>query len=295
LHTVNFSVEYWDNVFTYFLQEYRQGRTPNPDIICNREIKFKVFLQYALQLGAEFIATGHYARSRLIAGKYQLLKGCDPAKDQSYFLYALEEPALTRTLFPVGELLKTHVRQIATQVGFINYAKKDSTGICFIGERKFKEFLQRYLPAQPGKIETAEGVEVGEHEGLMYYTLGQRQGLKLGGRRDAAEAPWYVVGKDLARNVLMVVQGRLHPRLLSTTLICRQIHWIAGMAPALPLICAAKVRYRQQEQGCTLTWAGDDRYKVDFSEAQWAVTPGQSVVFYLGDHCLGGGIIDEYY
>lgn len=292
LHTVNFSAEYWENVFEYFLEEYRVGRTPNPDILCNREIKFKAFLDHALQLGAEYIATGHYVRKQEQAGEYFLLKGKDPNKDQSYFLYTLNQKQLSRSLFPVGDLPKTKVRELAAAANFINHDKKDSTGICFIGERKFKEFLAKYLPAQPGLIETPEGEVIGEHDGLMYHTLGQRQGLGIGGRREATGEPWYVVGKDLQRNVLLVAQGQDHPLLFSTKLVCIQPSWISGITPSLPLNCAAKTRYRQTEVACVVEPMADDRYEVKFSEPQRAVTPGQSIVFYQGNVCLGGGVID---
>jgi tRNA-specific 2-thiouridylase len=295
LHTVNFSAEYWDKVFEYFLQEYRVGRTPNPDILCNKEIKFKAFLDYALQLGADFIATGHYVRKQICDGKYVLLKALDDNKDQSYFLYTLGQQQLAHSLFPVGELKKNAVRKIAAEAGFSNHAKKDSTGICFIGERKFKEFLQRYIPAQPGIIKTAEGEDIGRHEGLMYYTLGQRQGLGIGGRRGASEEPWYVIDKDLAHNILVVAQGHQHPKLFAGTLVCGQVSWTIGGKPKLPLNCAAKIRYRQQEQACVVSQFADDRYVVKFQQAQWAITPGQSVVFYLKDVCLGGGVINEYF
>lgn len=286
LQRVNFSAEYWERVFTHFLAEYKAGRTPNPDILCNKEIKFNAFLNYAKQRGADFIATGHYIRRH----ENQLLKGLDPQKDQSYFLYALSESQLIQSLFPVGELKKSVVRDIAAKAGFINHAKKDSTGICFIGERKFKTFLNDYLPAQPGNIETPDGAVIGQHDGLMFYTLGQRQGLKIGGQKEASEAPWYVVQKQLEQNVLIVVQGQDHPLLYKSTLIAEQVHWINGI-PALPLQAAAKTRYRQEDQACTITRLNNDQYQVDFAAPQRAVTPGQSVVFYQDEQCLGGGII----
>lgn len=291
LHTINFAAEYWDNVFEHFLAEYRAGRTPNPDILCNKEIKFKVFWHYAQQLGADAMATGHYVRRAQIGDHYQLLKGSDANKDQSYFLYTLNQQQLAHSLFPVGSLPKTEVRRIATEAGFVNNAKKDSTGICFIGERRFKDFLQRYLPAQPGNIETPTGQIIGEHDGLMYYTIGQRQGLKIGGRNDAIEAPWYVLHKDLARNVLIVGQGHDHPGLFKQELECRQLHWVAGEPPSLDTTCSAKIRYRQSEQSCELILLANDHYRVIFAEPQRAVTLGQSIVFYQGDVCLGGGII----
>lgn len=293
LHTVNFAAEYWDKVFEYFLQEYKAGRTPNPDILCNKEIKFRAFLDYALRLGVNYIATGHYARIEQQQGFCSLLRGLDPNKDQSYFLYALNQDQLAHSLFPVGHLPKAEVRKLAKAAGFINHNKKDSTGICFIGERKFKEFLNHYLPAQPGVIETDTGKTIGRHEGLMYYTIGQRQGLGIGGRRDSKAEPWYVIGKDQARNVLIVGQGHQHPHLFSKILLCSQVNWIRGEMPLLPLACTAKTRYRQSDQACIVTRGASDCYQVEFNEPQWAVTPGQSVVFYQDEYCLGGGIINE--
>ncbi len=290
LHTVNFSAEYWDRVFAYFLQEYGAGRTPNPDVLCNKEIKFRAFLDHALHLGAEFIATGHYARVGH-DDTLQLLKGADPDKDQSYFLYTLGQEALGRSLFPIGELPKPEVRRLAKKAGLPTHAKKDSTGICFIGERDFRAFLQRYLPAQPGEMRTPEGEYVGEHQGLMYYTLGQRQGLGIGGRRGGGGAPWYVVGKDLDRNVLLVAQGHDHPLLYSTELEARQAHWVAGAPRADRFQCTAKTRYRQTDQACTVERRTADRWHVTFDQPQWAITPGQSVVFYDDAVCLGGGVI----
>lgn len=291
LHTANFAQEYWDNVFEHFLQEYRAGRTPNPDILCNKEIKFKAFLDYALLLRADYIATGHYARRSDDPVCARLYKGRDPNKDQSYFLHAVPGTQLARALFPVGDLEKPEVRRIATGQGFVNHAKKDSTGICFIGERRFRDFLQQYLPAQPGAIETDAGKVVGEHQGLMYYTLGQRQGIGIGGLRDADEAPWYVVHKDLARNVLVIGQGHEHALMLSQYLRCTTIDWVAG-EPHLPLHCHAKTRYRQPDQACTVS-RDESGYVVGFAMPQRAVTPGQSAVFYLGDECLGGGVIES--
>lgn len=291
LHTANFAAEYWDNVFEHFLEEYQAGRTPNPDILCNREIKFKVFLEYAEMLGAELIATGHYVRKKQENNQTLLLKGLDNNKDQSYFLHAVEEAALARSLFPVGELEKPQVRALAEKHGFITHNKKDSTGICFIGERRFRDFLQQYLPAQPGIIENENGEKIGEHAGLMYHTIGQRQGLGIGGVKGSSEEPWYVADKDLERNVLLAVQGSNHPALFSSQLHIGQIHWINGM-PALPLTCSAKIRYRQADQPCVveLTETG---YVVTFTEPQRAVTPGQSAVFYSGEVCLGGGVIES--
>lgn len=292
LHGANFAAEYWDNVFEHFLAEYRAGRTPNPDILCNREIKFRAFLDYALELGADVIATGHYARRGEFGGRPALLKGLDANKDQSYFLHAVGHAELARSLFPLGAIAKSEVRERAAAAGLRTHAKKDSTGICFIGERRFRDFLQRYLPAQPGAIETLDGERLGEHQGLMYHTLGQRQGLGIGGLADHGEAPWYVAGKDLARNVLLVVQGNDHPALFSDELETGEMFWISGEAPALPLRCAAKVRYRQPDQACDVIRDGNS-YRVRFDAAQRAVTPGQSVVLYDGDRCLGGGVIER--
>ena len=291
LHQANFAAEYWDRVFEHFLDEYKAGRTPNPDILCNKEIKFRAFLDYALQLGADYIATGHYTR-RSDGNPAQLLRGVDVNKDQSYFLHAVAGTQIAKTLFPVGEIEKPEVRRIAAELGLATAAKKDSTGICFIGERRFKDFLAQYLPAQPGAIETDKGEVIGEHQGLMYYTLGQRQGIGIGGLKDADEAPWYVVHKDVARNVLVIGQGHEHSLMMSRSLFAREIDWVAGEPPAFPLTCTAKTRYRQPDQVCTVVHDGA-RYRVDFQETQRAVTPGQSVVFYVGDVCLGGGVIEE--
>jgi len=292
LDAVSFVREYWERVFEYFLAEHRRGRTPNPDILCNKEIKFKAFLEYALAHGADYIATGHYARVREAGGEYRLLKARDAGKDQTYFLYALDQAQLARTLFPVGELRKSEVRRLAAEAGLATATKKDSTGICFIGERDFSRFLSRYLPAQPGEIRSADGEVLGQHQGLMHYTLGQRKGLGIGGRSDGDESPWYVADKDLATNALIVVQGHDHPRLFSRGLVAQELHWIAGSAPPLPLTCYAKTRYRQPDQACTVTKESDGRYHILFAQPQRAVTPGQSVVFYHGEHCLGGGVID---
>jgi len=293
LHTANFAAEYWDNVFEHFLAEYRAGRTPNPDVLCNREIKFKVFVEYAEALGATRIATGHYARMALADGRAWLLKGRDAGKDQSYFLHAVPGEQLAKCLFPVGELPKAEVRRIAARHAFPVAAKKDSTGICFIGERRFGDFLRRYLPAQPGEMRSVNGELLGAHHGLMYYTMGQRQGLGIGGRRDHAEEPWYVVDKDLARNVLVVAQGSEHPALFHRALGCGQLHWIGPPPAQAPLSLHAKIRYRQADQACTLHAAPGGRWRVEFDQPQRAVTPGQYVVFYDGDCCLGGGVIEE--
>ena len=295
LHTINFAAEYWDNVFEYFLEEYKAGRTPNPDIMCNKEIKFKAFLEFAAEdLGADYIATGHYVRRRNVDGKWQLLRGLDNNKDQSYFLYTLGEEHIAKTLFPVGDIEKPLVRKIAQEQGLVTHDKKDSTGICFIGERKFKDFLSRYLPAQPGIIETAEGEEIGHHDGLMYHTLGQRKGLHIGGLANYGDEPWYVVDKDVARNVLIVGQGANHPRLYSNGLVAKQLHWVDRTPITSPMRAVVKTRYRQTDIPCTITPINDDMIEVMFDEPQKAVTPGQSAVFYLDEVCLGGGIIESY-
>jgi tRNA-uridine 2-sulfurtransferase len=292
LHTANFAAEYWDRVFEHFLAEYSAGRTPNPDILCNKEIKFKAFLDYAMELGADFIATGHYARRRMTGEHAELLKGLDPNKDQSYFLHAVSGEQFAKTLFPVGELPKARVREIARQHDLITHDKKDSTGICFIGERRFKDFLQRYLPAQPGDIEDVDGRVIGKHHGLMYHTIGQRQGLGIGGIHGGGDAPWYVVDKDLAHNRLIVAQGTDHPRLYKSALTLSAIHWIAGNRPELPLRCQVKTRYRQADQNCVLSETVDG-YHMQFEQPQRAITPGQSAVIYLGELCLGGGVIEQ--
>ena len=294
LHTVNFAAEYWDNVFEYFLAEYKAGRTPNPDIMCNKEIKFKAFLQFAAQaLKADYIATGHYVRRTENNGKFELLRGLDDNKDQSYFLYALSHEHISQTLFPVGELEKPEVRRIAEEQNLITHNKKDSTGICFIGERKFKDFLQKYLPAQPGKIEDTDGNQVGDHEGLMYHTLGQRKGLMIGGMKEGSGEPWYVVDKDMDRNILVVGQGKNHPRLFSNGLMANQLDWLDRAGPKGTKRCTVKTRYRQTDLPCTLLVSEDGYARVLFDEPQSSVTPGQSAVFYDGEVCLGGGIIDS--
>lgn len=295
LHTVNFSTEYWDRVFAYFLAEYKAGRTPNPDIMCNKEIKFKAFLDYALAMGADKIATGHYAQIGREDANVNLLRGHDVNKDQSYFLYTLGQYALQKSLFPIGDLEKPYVRELATQLGLATAKKKDSTGICFIGERKFKDFLQRFLPAQVGNIITTDANIIGQHHGLMYYTLGQRQGLGIGGMKNANEEPWFVVDKVLESNELVVAQGHHHPRLLNTQLIASQLHWVAGNPPDSSFTCTAKTRYRQADQTCHVTIQNHDHQQcaVRFDQPQRAITPGQSVVFYQAEKCLGGGIIDS--
>ena len=296
LRTVNFASEYWDEVFEVFLAEFKAGRTPNPDILCNKHVKFKAFLNYAIDdLGAEYIATGHYAQVKEIAGKYCLLKGLDPAKEQSYFLYTLGQKALSKTLFPIGHLHKTEIRKMAEKYGFANHHKKDSTGICFIGERKFKEFLQRYLPTQPGEMRTPEGQYIAQHSGLMYYTLGQRQGLGIGGVKNAPDEPWYVLDKDLTNNILIVGQGHEHPLMLHNTLEANQLDWCSNQTLTKSIQCRAKTRYRQADQPCHVIPLSDNRIKVVFKQQQRAITPGQSAVFYDGDVCLGGGIIATKY
>jgi len=297
IEAVNFAAEYRERVFSIFLSEYQSGRTPNPDILCNSEIKFKAFLDHAIRLGADQIATGHYARVRTVetleGPHYELLRGLDPAKDQSYFLHRLNQHQLSRTLFPVGEFEKSEVRAIATRLGLHNAAKKDSTGICFIGERPFREFLNRYLPTRPGPMLDESGQVVGEHVGLSFYTLGQRKGIGLGGTRGSGGEPWFVARKDLAANALYVVRGHDHPWLRADRLVADQAHWIAGQAPDAALPLSAKTRYRQTDAACTLHEADAMRFALHFREPQWAVTPGQSAVLYQGEMCLGGGVIES--
>ena len=300
LHTANFAMEYWDRVFEHFLAEYSAGRTPNPDILCNKEVKFKAFLDYALTLGADYIATGHYARRGFSdeTGKAPLLRGLDNNKDQSYFLHAVAGDKIAKTLFPVGELEKPEVRRIAEQYDLATAKKKDSTGICFIGERRFKDFLQQYLPAQKGDIYTDDGKKIGTHDGLMYYTLGQRGGIGIGGVKDRDEAPWFVLHKDLDNNRLIVGQGHDHPMLQSTELTAYKLDWVVDaptqLFTAQGYRCTAKTRYRQPDQACTVFALDEtgDTIKVVFDEPQRAVTPGQSCVFYRDDICLGGGVIE---
>ena len=296
LEHVNFAAEYRERVFAEFLREYRAGRTPNPDVLCNAEIKFKAFLDHALRLGAQAIATGHYARVRERDGRFELLKGLDPLKDQSYFLHRLNQAQLARSRCPLGEWHKTEVRRLAAEIGLPNAAKRDSTGICFIGERPFREFLNRWLQQQPGPIRDERGRTLGRHVGLSFYTLGQRQGLGIGGvkergaaRGGAEHAPWYVAGKDLQHNVLRVVQGHDHPALLARALVADGVHWIAGEPPPRGAY-AAKTRYRQADARCRLGLAGDE-LRLEFDAPQWAVAPGQSAVVYDGEVCLGGGFI----
>lgn len=294
---VNFAADYKDRVFAEFLREYQAGRTPNPDVLCNAEIKFKAFLDHALRLGAEKIATGHYARVRERGGRFDLLKGLDPLKDQSYFLHRLNQQQLARTLFPVGELPKTEVRRIAAEIGLPNAKKKDSTGICFIGERPFREFLNRYLANTPGPIKDDRGRVIGEHVGLSFYTLGQRKGIGIGGVKESRAArggsehePWFAARKDMASNTLHVVQGHDHPWLLSHRLVADDASWVAGAAPPAASF-AAKTRYRQADSPCEVAPDADRAFALRFAQAQWAVTPGQSAVLYDGDVCLGGGVI----
>jgi tRNA-specific 2-thiouridylase len=289
-HARNFAAEYWEGVFEHFLAEYRAGRTPNPDVLCNREIKFKTFLDEARALGADKIATGHYARVDEVDGRYRLLRAADAAKDQSYFLHALGQQALAATLFPLGDLEKPRVRELALHAALPNHARKDSTGICFIGERDFRSFLSQYIPACPGEMRTPEGTLIGEHQGVMYYTLGQRNGLGIGGRHGTDGKPWFVVGKDVANRVLYVAQGGENRWLQSRTLLSESPHWIAGAAPANEFRCTARTRYRQADQACSVSVEADGLV-LRFDVPQRAVTPGQSVVLYAGEVCLGGAVI----
>jgi tRNA-uridine 2-sulfurtransferase len=287
LEAVNFSCEYKERVFAEFLREYAAGRTPNPDVLCNAEIKFRAFLDHAMRLGAEKIATGHYARVVFEGNIFRLLRGKDASKDQSYFLHRLTQEQLSRVMFPVGELKKTEVRRIAREAGIAVHGKKDSTGICFIGERPFREFLHRYLPREPGRMVDENGNTVGEHIGLAFYTIGQRKGIGIGGKGE----PWYVAAKDPQTNTLVVVQGHDHPLLMKKTLSADDAAWVSGKAPDAPSAHTAKTRYRQADAPCTLSTVLDSEIRVDFPNPQWAVTPGQSVVLYDGEVCLGGGVI----
>ncbi|AXI09557.1 tRNA 2-thiouridine(34) synthase MnmA [Oceanobacillus sp. 143] len=288
-YSVNFEKEYWDKVFTYFLDEYKAGRTPNPDVMCNKEIKFKAFLDHALSLGADYLATGHYAQVREVDGHTQMLRGVDDNKDQTYFLNQLSEDVLSKVMFPLGHMPKSKVREIAKEAGLVTATKKDSTGICFIGERNFKQFLSEYLPAQPGEMQTLDGVVKGKHDGLMYYTIGQRQGLGIGGEGD----PWFVVGKNLEENILYVEQGYSNDYLYSDALIATDINWINEAAIKESFTCTAKFRYRQKDSNVKVTLLDGGKVRVDFETVERAITPGQAVVFYDGDVCLGGATIDE--
>ena len=294
LEAVNFAAEYRERVFAQFLREYDAGRTPNPDVLCNSEIKFRAFLDHARTLGADHIATGHYARVRRDGSRVQLRKAADAAKDQSYFLHRLTQEQLAPVLFPLGETTKREVRAIARREGIPTWAKKDSTGICFIGERPFRDFLAKYLPRTPGPIETPDGTQVGRHDGLAYYTLGQRQGLRIGGTKAGEDLPWFVAGKDAARNALIAVQGHDHPALYRRTVEAQELHWIAGALPEPSTLdrVGAKTRYRMPDAMCRVELLEDDSCSATFDAPQWAPTPGQYLVLYDGDVCLGGGIID---
>lgn len=290
-YAVNFEKQYWDKVFTYFLAEYRAGRTPNPDVMCNKEIKFKAFLEHAMNLGADYLATGHYARVEYRDGEYKMLRGLDENKDQTYFLNQLSQEQISKVMFPIGNLEKAKVREIAKEAGLATAAKKDSTGICFIGERNFKEFLGQYLPAQPGNMETFDGEVKGKHEGLMYHTIGQRHGLGIGGSGE----PWFAIGKDLKRNVLYVGQGFHNEKLYSDSIIATDVSWVSDQEKPVEFSCTAKFRYRQEDHKVKVRRLDGGKVEVIFAEPIRAVTPGQAAVFYDGDECLGGGTIDEVY
>lgn len=293
LHVVNFSKGYWDNVFEHFLHEYQHGRTPNPDVLCNKEIKFKLFYNYAKNLGADYIATGHYARVKHTDTGAELLKAKDRAKDQTYFLHAITEEALQHTLFPIGDYFKPEIREIAAKLQLATSEKKDSTGICFIGERRFKTFLSEFILAKPGVIKNTEGETLGTHQGLMYYTIGQRQGLQIGGIANKGQEPWYVADKDLEQNILYVVQGSNHPRLYKQGLMCAPIHWLGTPPSELPLTCYAKIRYRQEETPCLVSPLINQQHCIMFSKPERAITPGQYIVFYDKNRCLGGAVIES--
>ncbi|MFD1736694.1 tRNA 2-thiouridine(34) synthase MnmA [Bacillus salitolerans] len=290
-YAVNFEKQYWEKVFTYFLDEYKGGRTPNPDVMCNKEIKFKAFLEHAIELGADYLATGHYARVAYQDGEYKMLRGIDQNKDQTYFLNQLGQAQLSKVMFPLGDLPKTRVREMAKEAGLATATKKDSTGICFIGERNFKEFLSQYLPAQPGEMQTLQGEGKGRHDGLMYYTIGQRQGLGIGGSGD----PWFVVGKNLEKNILYVEQGFHNDLLYSDEITATNINWVSDQVPNSDVKCTAKFRYRQEDHGVTVKILDNHNVKVIFDEPVRAITPGQAVVFYKGEECLGGGTIDDVF
>lgn len=290
-YAVNFEKQYWEKVFTYFLDEYKAGRTPNPDVMCNKEIKFKAFLEHAMALGADYLATGHYARVAYRDGEYQLLRGLDANKDQTYFLNQLGQAQLSKVLFPIGELQKAQVREIAKEAGLATAGKKDSTGICFIGERNFKQFLSNYLPAQPGQMQTLDGKVKGTHDGLMYYTIGQRHGLGIGGSGE----PWFVVGKNLKENILYVAQGFDNELLYSDAIIATNVNWVSGRKLSEPMSCTAKFRYRQPDVPVTVEMIDETTARVSFEQRVRAVTPGQAVVFYNGEQCLGGGTIDQVF
>ncbi len=290
-YAVNFEKQYWEKVFTYFLDEYKAGRTPNPDVMCNKEIKFKAFLEHAMALGADYLATGHYARVAYRDGEYQLLRGLDANKDQTYFLNQLGQAQLSKVLFPIGELQKSKVREIAKEAGLATAGKKDSTGICFIGERNFKQFLSNYLPAQPGEMQTLDGEVKGTHDGLMYYTIGQRHGLGIGGSGE----PWFVVGKNLKDNILYVAQGFDNELLYSDAIIATNVNWVSDRKPNEPIACTAKFRYRQPDVPVTVEMIDETTARVSFEQRVRAVTPGQAVVFYNGEQCLGGGTIDQVF
>jgi tRNA-specific 2-thiouridylase len=290
-YAVNFEKEYWDKVFTYFLDEYKAGRTPNPDVMCNKEIKFKAFLEHAMSLGADYLAMGHYARVEYRDGEYKMLRGVDQNKDQTYFLNQLGQEQLSKIMFPIGNIEKAKVREIAKEAGLATATKKDSTGICFIGERNFKEFLSNYLPAQPGTMQTLDGEVKGKHDGLMYYTIGQRHGLGIGGSGE----PWFVVGKNLKENILYVAQGFDNELLYSDSIIATNVNWVSGKIPTEPMKCTAKFRYRQPDTGVTVHVIDEKTVRVVFDKPVRAVTPGQAAVFYNGEECLGGGTIDQIF
>ncbi len=295
LETANFSHDYWENVFVHFLKEYRVGRTPNPDVLCNREIKFKIFMEWAMSLGADYIATGHYAQKGISEHRLCLVNSVDKEKDQTYFLYTLGQQELMKTLFPIGHLQKEQVRTLAVDIGLPVHDKKDSTGICFIGERRFRDFLNQFLPAKTGEIRTLEGEKIGSHTGAMFYTIGQRNGLGIGGldKEDDTGEPWFVASKDIEKNFLFVVQGHNHPALLKKIVIVEDPTWVSACPPILPLYCTAKTRYRQADQTCVISAYSNQLVRVEFFQPQRAIAPGQSLVFYKDNNCLGGGVIQQ--